>query len=453
MNLDGRAPPGALLYPLILAAVLLAGASAARAQSLSARGDRLAVGLGSRPSLDSTDTRARALLYQYVNLTTEDLLVDGFNVELVGVVGATLDEGADGEGINGSMNGDVIVGLVSWRNRDRSLTVHLGRQYLFPGGGRAEHLDGAAVTYRVWHVDLTAFGGRTHAWQWSFEEGDTEPADPTFSSWAVGGRARLRLLDLGLVSVGFLHEGDGGEAARQVVSFDAGFWRFSWFEALAGGIVDVVAGQPQELWTELIFRPLDPLKLSAGYTYLVPGLAIPKTSLFSVFSEDEHHDLSLQAFYGFGARFMAGVEGGVRLFPQRDSEAVGFRAALHGRVALDSQRQHRVGLKVEFDDQGDRRFIQGRLHSVLAFFERRLYCRADLFLLGLLTDRSGDEASAYERAITSTPLSVGGLGTVGWRFAPRWSANIGASVFSTARARSDLRIMSRLTFDGFWSWN
>lgn len=448
--------PGAFLHvrliPLALAVAVISTSPSSFAQSLSVRGDLLSVGLGTRPSLDSTDTRAQALFYHYINLTTEDLVLDGLQVELVGMVGAMVGQDAGAEGLTGSLDGDVLVGTVSWASRDRSVSLRLGRQYLFAGGGRAEHLDGATVSYRFWYLDLTAFGGRTHAWQWSFEPGDLEPGDPTFSSWAVGGRARFRLLDQGLASVAFLHEGDGAEIARQVVSFDLGYWRLSWLEALAGGIIDTVDGRPQELWAELVTRPLPRLKLSGGYSYLVPGLAIPKTSLFSVFSDDEYHDASLQAYYGFNHWLLAGLEGGLRYFPARDDEAMGYWLAVRGRVALDSARHRRIGVKVEYNDQGHSRYLQGRLYTMMAFLERRLYCRADVFLLGLLTDNAGDSASAHERAIARTPLSVGGLGMIGWRFSPRWNANLAASIFSTARSSNDLRLFGRLTYDGFWSW-
>ena len=436
---------------LALAALIMAASPKVQSQSLAFRGDLLSVGQGRRPTMDSTDTRSEALIYQYISLATEDLAVDGIHVELVGMVGGQIAEGAAGDGISGTSDGDVLVGVVRWENRSRSLSVSLGRQYLFAGGGRAEHLDGATVTYRVWHVDLTAFGGRTHAWQWSFDGPDGEPEEPTFSSWAVGGRARVRLLDHGVASAALVHEGDGAETARQLVTFDVSYWRLSWMEAMAGGIIDVVDGRPQEMWAELVFRPLSKLKVSGGYSYLVPGLAIPKTSLFSVFSVDAYHDVSAQVFYGFNHWFMGGVEGGVRYFPQRQDPA-GYWVALRGRVALGGVRHRRLGFKAEYSDEGDRRHVQGRLYGQFAFLDRTLYCRADLFALGLFSDLSGDNASAYERAISENPVSLGGIGMIGWRFAGGWNANVASSFFSTPRSRGDLRIMGRLTYAGNWSW-
>ena len=437
---------------LALAALIMAASPKVQSQSLAFRGDLLSVGQGRRPTMDSTDTRSEALIYQYISLATEDLAVDGIHVELVGMVGGQIAEGAAGDGISGTSDGDVLVGVVRWENRSRSLSVSLGRQYLFAGGGRAEHLDGATVTYRVWHLDLSAFGGRTHAWQWSFDDPNDEPEEPAFASYAVGGRARFRLLDHGVASVAFVHEGDGAQIARQLVTFDVGYWRLSWMEALAGGIIDVVDGHPQEMWAELIFRPLPKLKLSGGYSYLVPGLAIPKTSLFSVFSVDAYHDISLQAFYGFNHWFMGGLEGGLRYFPDRQ-ETVGYWVAMRGRIALGSARERSIGFKAEYSDEGNRRHVQGRLYGLFAFLERRLYCRADVFALGLFSDNSGNGASAYERAINATPISIGGIGMIGWRFASGWNANVASSFFSTPRASSDLRIMGRLTYAGNWSWH
>ena len=441
------------LAPLLFLAAILADGPQARSQSLSFRGDLLSVGQGRRPTLDSTDTRSEALIYQYISLATDDLVVDGVQIELVGMVGAMLGEEVTGEeGMTGTFDGDVLVGVVRWENRSRSLSMSLGRQYLFAGGGRAEHLDGASVTYRLWHVDLTAFGGRTHAWQWSFDDQDTEPQEPTFSSYAVGGRARFRLLDYGVASAAFVHEGDGGETARQLVTFDVGFWRLSSLEVMAGGAVDTVEGLPQEMWAELIYRPLPKLKLSGGYSYLVPGLAIPKTSLFSVFSVDAYHDASVQAFYGFNHWFMGGLEGGLRYFPERD-EAVGFWLAMRGRFALWGARDKRVGFKAEYNHEGSSRYVQGRIYGLLGFLERRLYCRVDVFALGLFSNKADDGASAYELAISQNPVSVGGIGLIGWRFASGWNANIASSIFSTPWARSDLRLMGRLTYEGQWSWH
>lgn len=442
------------LLPLAAAATLLLQGAAGHTQSLSFRGDLLSAGLGHRPALDSTDTRSQALLYQYVRLAADDLVIDGVHIELVGVLGAVLgDEPLDHTGQPTSrFSGDVLVGVLRWESKGRSVAVSVGRQYLFAGGGRAEHLDGASLTYRLWYVDLTLFGGRTHPWQWSFEPGDAEPSEPTFASYAVGARARLRLLDHGVAAVSFLHEGDGAETARQLTTFDLGSWRWSWFEALAGGVIDMVDAAPQELWTELIFRPLPLLKLSAGYAYMVPGLAISKTSLFSVFSTDAYHDASVQAYYGFNQWLMAGLEGGARIYPDSDEEGAGYWVALRARVALDAARHKTLGLRAEYHDAGDNRYLQGRLFALLGFLDRRLYLRADAFVLGLFSDNEGTAASAHERAINDNPLSIGGLGLIGWRFATGWNANVAGSAFSTPRASSDLRLMARLTYQGHWSW-
>jgi hypothetical protein len=437
--------------------LLLALPDTAAARGLALRGDTLVSVSGSRPELGAADTRSGVLLLELVRLHTEDLGVRGLTVEVSGLAGVhvgeapLVDPAAEGD----RALGQLIVGLVRWRSQDGALDLTLGRQYLFFGGGRAEHLDGGAVTYRTpWHVDLTLYGGRTSPWQLDYAPDQGAPAPDNeawaWSNFAAGGRARVRLLEHAVASVGFIREWNDADVVRQLVSLDLGWWRFNVIEVQAGGIMDAVHGAPQELWLQLTSRPGAKLKLGVDYSYMVPALTIPKTSIFSVFALDAYHDLSAGAFYGLTDWLLAGLEGSLRLFPDDDAGdelRAGFSTALTLRAALG---QGSTGLRLELLDSSAERLLQARLHARYRF-PRGIYASAEAFLLALCLDGAqGTGGSIFRQRLEDNALSFGGVGLIGYSINARLSAQLQGSAFATPRAQRDLRLLARLTYAGDW---
>ena len=434
---------------LILSASLLLTTLPAWGRSVSVRSDTLTTAGGLRPEFGADDVRSQVLLLELLRVATEDVGVDGLQAEVSGLAGAHVGPPPlDAPGVEGDrFVGSLLVGLVRWHSKKNTVRLALGRQYLFAGGGRAEHLDGLTATYLTpWNIDATVFGGRTTPWQLDLDSPTPEDEAWYFSNYAAGGRLRFRALEHALASVGFIHEGNGGELVRQSLTFDVGYWRLRAIEGLCGGVIDLAEGAPQELWVQLISRPVTGLKLTADYGYLVPALLIPRTSIFSVFAtETSYHDASLGLHWALTDWLTAGAEGGVRLFPDEDS-ALGYTVAASARVTADGRRF--VGLRVELLDVIEERQLQARLYGLyhLAF---GLYASADLHLL-LFDVQDAARASIFALRRDDQRYSVGGVGLLGYRITPRLSAQVAGSAFTTPAASRDLRLIGRLTFDGDW---
>jgi|GEM_PF-6336938 hypothetical protein len=407
------------------------------------------------PLAGASDTRSRIPIYQFLSLRTLDLGVQGLSIELSGVLGAHAGEppivGANLQ--DDRFVGDVLVGLIRWHDQKRRISLAAGRQYLFIGAGRAEHLDGLTITYRSpWSVDITAFGGRTQPAQV-----DDEALEPNlayesyfYSNWAVGGRIRYRLLRQAIASVGFVHEGHEKQTVRQNLSFQLGYWGFSKLEAQAGGVVDVAAKLPQELWLSLTSRPLASLKLTADYSYQVPALTISKTSLFSVFATDAYHSASLGAHYGITESLLVGVGGGVRFYPGAGFMKLGYNGALDVRYRLGEGGGKNVGLRSEFVHASDQWSLQNRLYAAyrLSF---GLYFNAQAYVL-LLGRDGGGGSSTFDQHVEAKPLSFGGLVLAGYQLIDALSLQVAGSAFVTPLAKKDMRILARLTYSSAWSW-
>jgi len=459
-------PRKRFISSLVLGAACLLGSLSAQAQKTVNLSSNTLV-LGSEvPVFSASDTRAAVQLLQFVDLETVDIGLTGATVELSGLLTAQLGQAmlVDGALEHDRVRGNVIVGLFRWHDKKQRVALAVGRQYLYFGAGRAEHLDGLSATYHgPFNMDLTVFGGRTRPWQLDYEPeiGTPHPSNDPYalSNWALGAKLRFRMLDRGTGSVSFVHEGHGGEVVRQKLNAHLGYWATKTIEGLAGGVFDIVDKQPQEIWATVISRPLRRLKLRLDYSYQVPGLAIAKTSLFSVFSTDNYQSISAGAHYGVTPRLLAGVEGGVRLYGGDDHggsssshshvKSVGYQFSGEARLRLGAMNNGAIGLRSEFVNAIDQWSLQNRLFSTYRFGSG-IYANVDVYLLLLGADRDAG-GSFYEQRINAHPVSFGAVGLCGYRLSKQWSAQLAGSFYVTPLARKDMRALARLTYQGSWS--
>lgn len=442
-----------------LALALLGPAARGQAQpSVGVTAHTYGTSSESAPVLDASDTRSRVTFYQFVELTADEVGVEGVAIDLSGVAGIDLAERRfGGLGEDGRVRGNVITGSLRWQDRRRRVSLAIGRQYLFLGAGQAEHLDGLTVGYQLpWNLDVSLFGGRTEPWQ--LDPTPTSGSDPHvsresffYSNWATGGRLRWRVLERAVAAIGFIHEAHGDQTVRRNLTFQAGYWSSAKLEAMAGGIVDTVYGLPQELWATLTSRAIADLKLSADYSFHIPSLTIPKTSIFSVFTDESFHSALLAARYAFCPRLWGSLEGGPRFFVGDDEVRVGYAAALALNRRLGREHQGEVGLRSELVSAVDQWSLQNRLFGSYRFASG-LYANLETYLLLLGSDAAAAAASDYERRIEDHRLSLGALALAGYTITPAISAQLAASAFVTPLAESDVRVLGRLTYRGLWSW-
>jgi hypothetical protein len=449
-----------LLSCLALFLPIMAVRSASSQPSVNATSHTIALVSEEAPTIDASDLRSRATLYQFLELSSTDVGVEGLEVDLSGVAGVDLaDRRFNGIDDDPRASGDLIVGLLRWQDAKRRVAISLGRQYLFVGSGRVEHLDGLSLRYRTpWNIDVSAFGGRTRPWQLDYDR----PLDQLhvsqepfgLSNYALGGQLRFRLLERAIASAGFIHVGNGGDTVRQNFTFQLGYWDWSGVEAVAGGTIDTAVGRPQDLFLMLTSRPLSKLKLTADYSYQIPSLTIPKTSIFSVFTLDDYHSARAAAYYALTDHFWVSADGGLRLYEAADGLDVGSSAALALRYALGIANKGSIGLRGEWVDSADTYALNGRLYGAYRF-DLGIYSTAELFVLHVGANNA-ERGSDYERRIAETPVSIGGRALAGYAFSggrlAGVSLQLAGSYFVTPLAEHDLRLIARLSYRGRWSW-
>ncbi len=439
-----------------LGLLTLAGPRPARGQSVWWRAETLLTASATRPTFGADDSRALVPLLQYVSLGSADLGLAGLQVEVSGVLGGHLADAplADPAAEGRRLQGDLIVGLARWTSAKGRVSLAAGRQYLYAGAGRAEHLDGLVVTLCMpLSTEVQIFGGRTEPWQVEGSGLSTDPSamdEPwSFSNYAVGGRLRWRVLDRAVALVGLIHEGNGPDIVRQDLALDLGYWASRTLEGRAGALLALGEGLPQEVYLQLVSRPRPRLKLRADYSYQVPALLIPRTSIFSVFALDENHGVTAGAYYGLLPGLLTlGLSGGARLFPLPDADPrVGYAVTASARLALGPGTLRLAGLELELLEHEGERLLKTRLHALYRF-ELGLYATADLHLLYLSRDGADAEASVFSQKLTGSPLSLGGLGLLGYRFGGGLSVQAGGGIYTTPLQRHDLRLLAQLRYAG-----
>ena len=180
----------------------------------------------------------------------------------------------------------------------RGVTLTLGRQLVVAGPNLLEQVDGAqlAYTHPQSGVQLVAFGGApsgVRLTQQPFALGD-DSFNYRSASWVAGGR--LGYLDVGGAlrgGVSYVQRRYGGDIAQQDISADASLSLLRGSRPLslsALGTVSLEALALKEVRASADFRPWRKLDIALRYQYSRPDLWVPRTSIFSVFSDESFQE-------------------------------------------------------------------------------------------------------------------------------------------------------------------
>ncbi|MCA9669903.1 MAG: hypothetical protein KC503_30115 [Myxococcales bacterium] len=202
----------------------------------------------------------------------------------------------------------------------RGITLTVGRQFVSAGPTTLEQIDGVELRYT--HVNsgiqLVAFGGAPSGIRLTNQPFALGNDDYDYGeSWVVGGR--LGYVDFGGIvrgGVAYVQRRWNGEIAQQDVSADLSLSLLRGSAPLtlnAIGTMSLEALDLKEVRASLDFQPFRRLDLALGYRYSRPDLWIPRTSIFSVFSDETFQEASadvglritrgLRLRAGYGRRF------------------------------------------------------------------------------------------------------------------------------------------------------
>ena len=357
-------------------------------------------------------------VYEMIGLSARELDNPWVNDLHVKVSAWGAIDGA-GDNFDDATDGDVDLAFAQgllWRRR---VSVTVGRQILTGGAPRFLHFDGLDVGVNLGKgFGVAAFGGAPVVPRFDVGRGDA----------VAGTRASLRLAPGTELGASFLLLMDGGRRGRQDVAADAVVraTRSLDFQGLL--LWSTLENRPAEIDATAVWRHGRRLDVSGGYRLTAPDLFISRASIFSVFSEEQHHevggDVTVRALDWLrleGDGHYLALEGGD-----------GYRAGLGARaIAPDGDGTAGVNLRrLAVDTDG---YLEARLFATRAL-GYRLSAAADVGLYRFDEPKNGQDMS-----ITAT-------GAVTWKAANHWDAALSGMAGSTPLSERHFEVMARLVY-------
>ena len=280
---------------------------------------------------DKAAKRFRMPFLQVAHVGSGNVGVPGMTVEAMGY-----GEIESFEPIVGNMGrADLLYAMVTWRGLpDDMLFMKGGRQIIHIGAGSNAIIDGLSV-----HLDvplkftLEGWGG------WTADPGFGESRD----AWQYGARVAWNPFDVGHVGVSFAQERIFGEPSRELVGLDFAWRQFRFFDFAGYAYYDNIAQELQELELYAESYVTKEWRVHGEYRHFNPDARIPKTSIFSVFTDRTAEEAG--GSIGFFPRtgLLALYAGVAALIYGPDD--LGLRAMLRPRLMLNRKNGNLVGLE------------------------------------------------------------------------------------------------------------
>ncbi len=273
-------------------------------------------------------------IYEYITLGSDDVGVEGFSVHLRGFGRVHVVDPVAGEG--DKFQGDVLVGTLTYRCPKGRVFARIGRQFLFGGAGNATLLDGAFVEMRP-GLDLAVSG---YAGYVPFPAFEYDPG-----RWAFGGRLAYDPWDFGRLGVSFGGERGEGQWARAHLGADWAFRYLRWLDVSGSLLVDLLDRGSTWLEARSIASVLldRDWRFSFDYGMFNPTGRLPKTSIFTVFTDTRYHVVGGEV--GFFGEGMLEARAYGRYY-RYSGDSAGYEAGLRPVLRLGAERQHLAGVEV-----------------------------------------------------------------------------------------------------------
>jgi hypothetical protein len=325
-------------------------------------------------------------------------------------------------------SGDVDVGYVKGELLDRRLVLRVGRQLVAEGNARMVHLDGGEMRLRLpaW-FGLSAYAGAVVPSRFAGRGGELATGNHR-ANFATGGR--LSWFYPGLLEVGgsYALARDRGDVSRNDAGADLRLFLPRDLIAVAAGWYSLYEERLGEAQVSLGWRGSRRLQGNVDYRHVEPDLFLPRTSILSVFAEDERDEA------GAAVRF----EPMPQLFVDADYHALfedadtGHRARVkgtwHPRVAYDVG-----GEAVVLSHPDDAGYV---LTRAFAAWRRRA------------VDVTGDLLAVFlSREVNREDLELTATATVAYRFSPGWKVLLAASGGTNPFLQRHIDVLAKLVYD------
>jgi hypothetical protein len=249
----------------------------------------------SRPYARDGKAYVEAPLYEQFSLFTPAVQVGP--ADDVRVVLRAWGRGGLGDAIFGDrVTSDIDVAYVEGAFAGKRVSVRLGRQFLSDGAARGLQLDGGQASARLFKgAGVEAYGGVPVIPRFEYGSGNA----------IAGGRAFYRLGFDAEISASLLYALEGGEVARKDLAFDG--WWHALPQLTVGGDFQwsLAEARIEEAKALVQWQQGKDLQLTADLSRTAPDLFLPRTSIFTVFSEERRDELGGEVAVRFGPRLSA----------------------------------------------------------------------------------------------------------------------------------------------------
>jgi hypothetical protein len=339
-------------------------------------------------------------------------------------------------GTTGEITGDVQLLYAQGRLWDRRVTLRLGRTHVMSGAARAIQLDGgeviallpAGVKVQAYAGSPVAqrFASRSGLRSWNPQGGDLAYGGRLGWSWGLAGFPG-RGVDAG-VSAAFVDEGD---AVRQDLGAD--------FRVMPNGKLQVFGyalyALPAERFAEAnllaTYRASRRLFVTADWRYTAPDLFLPRTSILSVFSDEERNDVGAGAQYELGRGLAVGADYHAVLEPGEGGDT-SFGSDLKANASW-KRGPATAGLEVGWLDAFENGYTSGRLWGRREF--GKLFAAADVV------------GHAFRRKVNGEDLAITGQLTGGIDLARGLSAVVSGRAGVTPFLEQTYDAMVKLVYN------
>ncbi len=215
--------------------------------------------------------------------------------------------------------------------------ARFGRIYNFRGLFN-QRFDGGEIYYPINDfVDINVYGGRRPHRLTEFSD----------ESYLTGGRLGINLKRRNTIGFSWLLSLTDEQWDDQKIGGD---WRYSpwhWMEMNGNWGYDIISSQLYEFRKSI--RLLTPYELDFrfSYNFIIPGLYIPKSSIFSVFSLAEEHSFNGQIIYHPGTQWTF-IADSTYIDYKNEGGQGGPNNFFTEENALDGGYQWRFGLEVSY---------------------------------------------------------------------------------------------------------
>ncbi len=321
------------------------------------------------------------------------------------------------------LDGDLDAAYLRGRFYKRHFEFQLGRQLVIGGAARVTQMDGLQLTGIAPHgLGLTIYGGVPVTPRFAVHRGDGMVGARAFWRQSMATELGLSIIDVtdrGLANrfdLGF----DGRVAAAPTLVFDA----FAIFSLIEDRFAEA---QAAATWT-----PLRQVEISGDAHHTAPDLFLPRTSIFSVFSNDTHDE--------YGGRALIRPIRWLRIAGDyhfiNASNGTGHRGG--GKATLTPTSGTTLGLELrELVQQYTGGYFQSRVFAMQRVVPTlSVTLDADFFVL--------------DHALNGQTTSVTAAGTVGWDFSPGWKLVLSGLADRTPLVAWRFEAMAKLVFNHTW---